>query len=66
MKGGGTLRKRFRIALAQAEMTQADFAAANEVTPGHLSFVLGGFRESEALTQKIEAFIALHAVKKAS
>lgn len=66
MRGPATLRKRFRAALSLAGMTQGDFAVQADVTQGHLSQVLSGFRESGTLTEKIEAFIGQHLVQKAS
>jgi transcriptional regulator with XRE-family HTH domain len=51
-------RKRFRAALAYADITAQEFAARVGVQPGHLSQVLSGKRESAALVQKIDAFIA--------
>ena len=54
-------RKRaFRAALALAGKNVAQFAAANDVTVGHLYAVLGGKRESQTLVAAIDAFIAKH------
>lgn len=53
-------RKRFRAALDLAGHTQESWATTVGVTAGHLSQVLGGKRESAALTEKIDAFILEH------
>ena len=49
-------KSQFRAALALAEMTAAQWAEKNDITPGHLSQVLCGKKESRALLEKIEAF----------
>jgi histidinol dehydrogenase len=49
-------KSRFRAALALAKKTAEAWAEENDVTPGHLSLVLAGKRESQSLTEKIEAF----------
>lgn len=52
-------KARFRAALGLARMpSAAEWARQHGVTPGHLSQVLDGKRESQKLTGKIEAFIA--------
>ena len=48
----------FRAALALAGTNQRKWAEDEGITPGHLSLVLMGKRESESLTAKIDAFIA--------
>lgn len=54
-------RKRaFLRALATARMSQAAFARQLKISPAHLSFVVNGKRDSDTLTEKIDAFIAEH------
>lgn len=53
-------RTRFLRALAAAGLSQSGWARANGLTKGHLSLVLNGKRDSEALTAKIDAFIREH------
>jgi hypothetical protein len=50
----------FRAALAIAETTAEAWALEQGVTPGHLSQVLSGKRESRILVEKIEAFAKRH------
>jgi hypothetical protein len=52
--------KHFRAALALAGTTARDWAKAQDVTPGHLTHVLQGRRESISLTDKIDDFIVEH------
>jgi hypothetical protein len=49
-------KSQFRAALALAEKTAAQWAAENDITPGHLSQVLAGKKESRSLLEKVEAF----------
>lgn len=58
--GKPSRKSAFRAALALARMTQVDFARAHGVTPGHLSLVVNGERESARLTAIVDAFIAEH------
>lgn len=51
-------KRRFRSALALADMTAAEFAEINGVTPAHLSFVLSGKRTSARILEAIDRFIA--------
>ena len=51
-------KARFRAALGLARMTATDFAAMNLVTPGHLSHVLSGKRDSAKLDAAIDSFIS--------
>ena len=51
-----TRKARFRAALALARLTAEEWAEQNDVTPGHLSHVLAGKRESASLCEKIDAF----------
>lgn len=53
-------RGRFLKALASAGQSQNAWAKKNGVSKGHLSLVLSGDRESAALWEKIDAFIAEH------
>lgn len=53
-------RTRFLKALATAQLSQSAWARENGVSKGHLSLVLSGQRDSDALTAKIDAFIAKH------
>lgn len=50
-------RKTFRAALALKETTQAEWAAEEGITEGHLSHVLAGRRPSKVLLTKVEAYI---------
>lgn len=59
-----TSRKQlFRAALAIADLTAAQWAKREGITPVHLSFVLGEKRESRSLIEKVDAFIAEHLEK---
>lgn len=51
-------KARFRAALGLARMNASEWAAEHDVTPGHLSHVLSGNRESAKLVEIIDAFIA--------
>lgn len=51
-------RARFRAALGLAQLSASQWAAEHNVTAGHLSLVVCGKRESQRLTEKIDAFIA--------
>lgn len=53
-------KARFRAALALAGLTQESWAEREGVTPGHLSQVLAGKRESRTLMEKIEGFTRVH------
>jgi transcriptional regulator with XRE-family HTH domain len=53
-------KARFMAALRIAGMTQTEWAEENGVTQGHLSQVLSGIRESQSLSEKIDAFAAKH------
>lgn len=53
-------KARFRAALALTDMTAAEWAQEQGVTPSHLSQVLRGLRESKSLTEKIDAFAKKH------
>lgn len=53
-------KARFRAALALAGLTAEEWAERNGITPGHLSQVLAGKRESRALTEKIDEFTQQH------
>jgi hypothetical protein len=55
-KADSRRKSRFRAALALAEKTAAQWAAENDITPGHLSQVLSGKKESRSLLEKVEAF----------
>ena len=46
--------------MALAGMNQGEWAEDEGITAGHLSLVLKGERESQRLTDKIDAFIAKH------
>lgn len=52
--------RQFRAALALAGITQQEWAAQQGLTPGHVSRVLSGERESSRLMDKIDDFIVLH------
>jgi predicted transcriptional regulator len=52
------LAKRWRVALAEAEMTESAWAEAVGVTQSHVGQVVRGDRESDRLMQKITEFIA--------
>lgn len=56
---GSTRKARFKAALALAGISQAVWAAAHDVTPGHLSMVISEVqpRESGRLTAEIDEFI---------
>ena len=47
----------FRAALAGVELTAAQWAEREGITPEHLSLVLNGKRESRSLDEKIDGFI---------
>ncbi len=53
-------KARFEAALKLAGTTAAEWAAVHDVTPGHLSQVLAGKRESKTLIDKVEAFTRAH------
>lgn len=53
-------KARFRAALGLASMTANEWAAEHDVTPGHLSHVVSGNRDSDKLIAQIDAFIAKH------
>lgn len=53
-----TRRKRFRLALCYAGLTQAEAASELGVGAQHLSLVLNGRRESKRLLETIDAFAA--------
>lgn len=54
-----TRKARFKAALALAGMKQVDFLEENGgITRQHLNAVLSKKRQSEALTEKVDAFIA--------
>lgn len=59
-------RKRLRAALGLAGMTEGDFALACKVTPGHLSMVLNGRRDSQRITDEIKTFVAKYLGKDAA
>jgi hypothetical protein len=59
-KTANNRKARFRAALALAGMTAEEWAEQQDVTPGHLSQVLAGKRESQTLIEKIEAFTKKH------
>lgn len=48
----------FRAALVLAGKTQGQWAEEHGVSMGHLSEVLHGKRQSQPLTEKIDAFVA--------
>lgn len=50
----------FRASLAIAGLTAEQWAEREGVTAGHLSQVLSAKRESQTLTEKLDAFIAKH------
>ena len=50
--------RRFRAALALADLTQEQFATQAGVTSSHLFRVLTGERDSQTLLDKVDAFIA--------
>ena len=50
-------RKRFRVALALAEMTQLEFAKRARVSGELVSHQLNGRRNNRALAKKMDAFI---------
>ncbi len=51
-----TRKVRFRMALAVAEMSAAQWAKRNGVSTGHLSQVLSERHKSEPLEKKIDEF----------
>lgn len=53
-----TRKERFRAALHLAGMTQREWAERRGVTQQHVIYVLAGQRESQSLTDDIDAFIA--------
>lgn len=53
-------RARFLKALATAQLSQNAWAKDAGVSKGHLSLVLSGRRESDALLARIDAFIEKH------
>lgn len=60
-------KARFRAALGLARVpSAAAWARENDVTPGHLSQVLDGKRESLKLVARIDAFIAKHLPEQAA
>lgn len=60
-----TRKARFKAALAFANMTQAQWAENEGITPEHLNAVISDkqVRESKSLEEKIDAFIADVAAK---
>jgi hypothetical protein len=52
-----TRKALFKAALMLAGKTANEWAKEQDVTPQHLSLVLGANRESQRLTDAIEAFI---------
>lgn len=54
----------FRAALALNEITAAEWAHRNGVTGGAVSMNLSGYRSSDELTAKIDAFIEQHMGKR--
>lgn len=59
-KGERSRKALFRAALAIAELTMEQWATGEGVTAGHVSNVLAGKRESQTLTDKIDAFTREH------
>lgn len=53
-------RKRFRKALALAELTMGEWCEVERITYGHLYQVLSGRRESASLLDRVDAFTAKH------
>jgi hypothetical protein len=53
-------RKRFRKALALAELTMGKWCEGERISYGHLYHVLSGRRESASLVQRVDAFTAKH------
>lgn len=53
-------KARFRAALALAGITAEEWAEQHGVTPGHLSRVLTGKRDSKGLLDKIDQFTRVH------
>lgn len=49
-------RKRFRKALALAELTMEQWCVREGITYGHLYHVLSGRRDSASLVQRVDAF----------
>lgn len=52
------LRRRWRVALAHAELTESEWARERGLTPSHVRQVTAGDRESAVLEPEIRAFIA--------
>lgn len=50
----------FKAALAITGTTLNQWAESHEITPGHLSHVLAGRKESMSLSEKIDAYIKQH------
>lgn len=53
-------KRRFRKALALAEMTAEQFAEQHGVTATYLSRYLGGKTVSGPMAERVDAFIAAH------
>lgn len=53
-------RKRFRKALALAELTMGQWCEGECISYGHLYHVLSGRRESASLIERVDAFAAKH------
>lgn len=53
-------RKRFRKALALAELTMGGWCEREGISYGHLYQVISGRRESGSLLQRVDAFTAEH------
>lgn len=51
------LKKRFRIALSNASLTQIEWARRNNITRGALTNLLNGRMKSKRLTIIVESFI---------
>lgn len=67
MTGSGLPRKAlFRAAIALSGITAKAWASDQGITPAHLYAVLNGDRESNSLTQKVDAFIAKHLPERAA
>lgn len=55
-----TRKAQFKAALSLAGLTLQEWCATQEVSVGHVQQVLRGVRESQTMTDKIDAFIAKH------
>lgn len=53
-------RKRFKKALALAELTMGEWCEGERISYGHLYQVISGRRESASLLQRVDAFTAEH------